>query len=178
MQATTEPVTAANFDSRQLRQALGRYATGVAIVTARGADQECIGLTVNSFSSVSLDPPLVLWSLANKSINLHHFKGASHFAVHVLGEDQMDLAKRFASNVPQRFDGLRVVDGIGATPLIEGCPVRLHCETVSAMEAGDHHIFMGRVVDMQECGSAADSLLFYRGKFLSSSRSAELKAPE
>lgn len=140
MQATREAVTAGNFDSRQLRQALGRHATGVAIVTARGAEQECIGLTVNSFNSVSLDPPLVLWSLANKSVHLRHFKGAA--------------------------------------PHIEGCPVRLHFETVSVMEAGDHPILMGRVVDMQECGSAADSLLFNRGKFLASSRSAELNASD
>lgn len=174
MQTRTESAATEKFDARQLRQALGRYATGVAIVTARGADGECIGLTVNSFSSVSLDPPLVLWSLANKSVNLPHFKGASHFAVHVLGEDQMALAQRFASNVPQRFDGVPVVDGIGSTPLLEGCPVRFHCETASVMEAGDHHIFMGKVVDMQECQEAGDSLLFYRGRFLASSRNAEL----
>lgn len=169
----TEPVSSEKFDARQLRQALGRYATGVAIVTARGSEQQCIGLTINSFSSVSLEPPLVLWSLANKSINLSHFKQASHFAVHVLGEDQMELAKRFASNVPQRFEGLPVVDGVGSTPLLVGCPVRFHCETVSVMEAGDHHIVMGRVVDVMERQDAGDSLLFYRGRFLTSSSSAD-----
>lgn len=178
MQAMTGSDSSGTFDARQLRQALGRYATGVAIVTARGAQQQSIGLTINSFSSVSLEPPLVLWSLANKSVNLAHFKQASHFAVHVLGEDQKELAQRFASSVPQRFDGLQVVQGLGSTPLLEGCPVRLHCETVSVMEAGDHHIFLGRVVGMHECQDAGDSLLFYRGRFLASSRNADLHPVE
>ena len=178
MQVTNGRALTEKLDARQLRQALGRFATGVAIVTARGADQQCVGLTVNSFSSVSLDPPLVLWSLANKSVNLPHFKSASHFAVHVLSEDQIDLARRFASNVTERFDGVPVVQGAGCTPLLEGCPVRFHCETVSVMEAGDHHIFMGKVVDMEECSTAADSLLFYRGKFLACSRNADLNPAE
>jgi 3-hydroxy-9,10-secoandrosta-1,3,5(10)-triene-9,17-dione monooxygenase reductase component len=119
------------IDAKQLRQALGRFATGVAIVTARGVEQQYVGLTVNSFSSVSLDPPLVLWSLGNKSSSLTHFKSASHFAVHVLSEEQIDLARRFASNVSERFEGVPVVQGVGSTPLLEGCPVRFHCETVS-----------------------------------------------
>lgn len=163
------------FDAKQLRQALGRYATGVAIVTSRGADGQYIGLTVNSFSSVSLEPPLVLWSLANKSINLVHFKNASHFVVHVLGENQMDLARRFASNVSERFEGLAMLEGMGGSPLLEGCPVRLHCETISMMEAGDHHIFMGKVVRLEECSAAGDSLLFYRGRFLVFGSDAEPK---
>lgn len=174
MQLMDEPVWTAGFDGRQLRQALGRFATGVAIVTARGIDQQWVGLTVNSFSSVSLEPPLVLWSLANKSLSLPHFKEAAHFAVHVLAEDQIDLAKRFASNVPQRFDGVPVVEGEGCVPLLQGCPVRFHCETASVMEAGDHHIFLGKVVGMEESSAAGDSLLFYRGRFQSCSRNVDL----
>lgn len=174
MQLMDEPVWTAGFDGRQLRHALGRFATGVAIVTARGIDQQWVGLTVNSFSSVSLEPPLVLWSLANKSLSLPHFKEASHFAVHVLSEDQIDLARRFASNVPQRFDGVPVVEGEGCVPLLQGCPVRFHCETASVMEAGDHHIFLGKVVGMEESSEAGDSLLFYRGRFQSCSRNVDL----
>ena len=174
MQRMDAPVRTAAFDGRQLRNALGRYATGVAIVTARGMDRQFVGLTVNSFSSVSLEPPLVLWSLANTSASLPHFKEAGHFAVHVLAEDQIDLARRFASNVPQRFDGVPVVEGEGCTPLLQGCPVRFHCETVSVMEAGDNHIFLGQVVGLEESDAAGDSLLFYRGRFQCCSRNVDL----
>ena len=160
-------------DARALRDAFGRFATGVAVITARDAEGP-LGLTVNSLASVSLEPPLVLWSLANKSLSLPHFKEAAHFAVHVLSEDQIDLARRFASNVPQRFDGVPVVEGEGCVPLLQGCPVRFHCETASVMEAGDHHIFLGKVVGMEESSAAGDSLLFYRGRFQSCSRNVDL----
>ena len=161
------------FEARHLRIALGKFATGVAIVTAAGEEDRYVGLTINSFSSVSLDPPLVLWSLASKSTNLHQFKSATHFAIHVLGDRQRSLAERFATNVAERFDGVEVLQGVGRTPLLKDCCVRFTCRTVSVMEAGDHHIFMGEVVDLYEAGEVQGSLLFYKGQLHSYTHGSE-----
>ena len=158
------PESQASFDVRRLRDALGRFATGVSIVTSAAADGRYIGLTVNSFSSVSLDPPLVLWSLSSRSASLPCFKEASHFAIHVLSDRQRELAERFASNVRERFDGITVREGAGRTPLLDGCAARFNCKVVDIIEAGDHHIFLGEVVDLYDAEAESGSLLFYRGR--------------
>jgi flavin reductase (DIM6/NTAB) family NADH-FMN oxidoreductase RutF len=156
------------FDSRLLRDALGRFATGVTIVTTRAADGGSIGLTANSFNSVSLDPPLVLWSLDRASESLEAFLSCSHFAINVLAEDQVDLSRRFASPVANRFAGVAFRSGAGDVPLIEGCSAWFECLNRTHHEGGDHVIFVGEV---EACGFADRPPLLYFG-----SRYAALRA--
>lgn len=149
--------------AQRLRQVLGAFATGVTIVTTTAADGRRIGLTVNSFNSVSLDPPLILWGLAKKSANLQHFLAAERFAVHILSADQAELAQRFARPVEDRFSGLPLHDR-DDVPLLEDCAAVLVCETEQTVDAGDHHVFIARVVSMGAANPSPDPLLFFRGR--------------
>src|SRR3954451_5484057 len=107
------------IDPRDFRNALGTYATGVTIITAAGADGKPYGLTCNSFASVSLNPPLVLWSLGMFSQGLSIFQNASHFAVNVLGASQQELATKFAKSSDDKFDGSKWVPGLGNAPVLK-----------------------------------------------------------
>lgn len=150
----------------QLREAFGAFATGVTIVTARDAESRPVGMTVNSFSAVSLDPPLVLWCVQRGVPPAETFARASHFAVHVLEAGQRTLSERFAdpATLALRFDGLEVEDGLAGLPLIAGCPTRLPCEVVQRHAAGDHLILVGRVLAVEH--RPAPPLLFHGGQYL------------
>jgi len=137
---------AQNFDARSLRQALGSFATGVTIVTSLDEAGRDIGLTANSFNSVSLDPPMVLWSLAKTSLSHPAFKQAKYFAVHVLGADQELLSTLFATRGADKFAGIEVQRGRGSIPLLPGCAARFECRTAFAYEGGDHEIIVGEVL--------------------------------
>ncbi|MCW3838337.1 flavin reductase family protein [Sphingomonas canadensis] len=152
-----------SFDTREFRDALGRFATGVTIVTTVDAQGRRYGVTANSYNSVSLDPPLILWSLARSSGSFAAFEGARAFAVHVLGHDQQDLATRFAARGQDKFAGLDVIAGHGGVPLLTGCAAHFECETAERFEGGDHLIFLGRVVRFEQCDS--DPLIFHSGRF-------------
>ena len=146
-----------------LRSALGRFATGVTIVTCRGADGRPVGLTVNSFSSLSLDPPLVLWSLRRVSPSRAAFLAASHFAVNVLAEGQVDLSRRFASGVGDRFaEGVWHV-GHGGVPVLNQAAAVFECETTLRQEAGDHTLFIGRVERFAD--GRQPPLVFFAGRY-------------
>lgn len=147
---------------RAFRQSLGQFATGVAIVTAHAKGQS-VGVTVNSFSSVSLDPPLVLWSIAKTSQSHPIFAVAQHFVVHVLTADQMELASRFARSGPEKFAGLESVAGPGGAPLLDGCAAVFECETGARHEAGDHTILIGRVQSYRHQDTPL--LLFAKGRY-------------
>ncbi|MQY51377.1 flavin reductase family protein [Rhodocyclus tenuis] len=162
MPSSTSPV--ADFDSRAFRHALGRFTTGVTIVTARGADGQPIGLTVNSFNSVSLDPPLVVWSLSANSPRLADFVAASHFAVNVLAVDQQALSDRFAGRDPERFAGLEPRQGLGGAPLFDGCCAWFECANEIRHEGGDHLVFIGRV-ERFATGDAHVPLVFHAGRY-------------
>ncbi|WP_373488374.1 enoyl-CoA hydratase-related protein [Blastomonas sp.] len=151
----------AHFDPKTFRNALGQFATGVTIVTARADDGHAVGVTANSFNSVSLDPPLVLWSLAKSARSMPVFDAASHFAVHVLASDQDALANLFASQVSDKFAGMDV--GTIGPPRIQGCSARLVCETRYRYEGGDHIIMVGEVQDYESEGKPP--LLFYGGSY-------------
>lgn len=112
--------TTARFDPRDFRQALGRFATGVTIVTTRAADGTPVGMTANSFNSVSMDPPMVLWSLARTARSLPAFSQATHWNVHILANDQEALSNRFAKAGEDKFAGLVLDDSAGGAPLIPG----------------------------------------------------------
>ncbi len=148
---------------RQFRDALGAFATGVTIVTARGNDGSDTGLTANSFNSVSLDPPMVLWSLARSSNSLRIFEEAQHFAVHVLASDQQALSDRFARRGEDKFANLSIGRGRGGAALFEGCSARFECRTVFRYEGGDHVILVGEVESF-EAGNKPP-LIYHSGKY-------------
>ena len=139
-----------SFDTQTLRGALGRYTTGVTITTCLAASGEPVGLTVNSFSSVSLDPPLVLWSLRAASPALAAFGQATHFAVNVLTEEQVELSRRFASPVHDRFAGTAWSAGLGGAPILPGCCAVFQCATERAVPLGDHVLYVGRVLALAQ----------------------------
>jgi flavin reductase (DIM6/NTAB) family NADH-FMN oxidoreductase RutF len=152
------------FSQQEFRTALGMFATGVTIVTARGADGQVIGLTANSFNSVSLTPPLVLWSLSRAAASLAVFSAGSHYAINVLAADQKDLAERFASRGIDRWTGVTFDTGAGGAPVLHGAAATFECFNRSRYEEGDHVIFVGEV---ERCTHlpGASPLLFHGGRY-------------
>lgn len=152
-----------DIDTRTLRQALGCFPTGVTVVTTLGADGIPVGLTINSFNSLSLDPPLILWSLSRRSSNLRAFEAAGHFAVNILAEDQVAISRRFSSPVPNKFRDVAVHAGLGGAPLIEGCVAHIECRAHSSQAIGDHVLFVGRIERVRT--SDRPPLLFVGGRY-------------
>ncbi|MCH7345496.1 flavin reductase family protein [Pelomonas sp. CA6] len=152
------------LDTQQFRAALGLFATGVTIVTARAEDGSLVGLTANSFNSVSLSPPLVLWSLAQRAGSMPVFSRGSHYAIHILGADQKALAQRFATRDIDRFDGVRWHEGLAGVPLLDGCVAVFECANRSRYEEGDHVIFVGEV---ERCHRVEQGqpLIFHGGRY-------------
>ncbi len=165
MQPGAEPVAPDGqaLDPRRLRAALGRFTTGVTIVTCTDAAGEPVGLTVNSFSSLSLEPPLVLWSLRRESPSAAPFSAARHFAVNVLAESQVGVSRRFAARKADRFGEGDWATGLHGVPVLGGTAAVFECETVSAQVAGDHLLFIGRVLACAD--STAAPLLFQSGHY-------------
>ena len=156
------------FDARNFRQALGSFATGVTIITTRCGDGSPVGITANSFNSVSLEPPMVLWSLAKSSRSLPAFETAQHWAVHILAADQEALSNRFARSGADKFAGLEPETGIGGSPLLGGCATRLQCSTAFRYEGGDHIIFVGRVLGFDH--NPVAPLVFHSGSYAVATR--------
>ena len=151
------------MDPLQLRSALGRFATGVTIVTCVDAQGHFVGLTANSFNALSLQPALVLWSLRQSSPSLAAFVAARRFTVNVLSEAQVDLSRRFATRVERRFDdGVWALGSHGA-PVLAGCAAVFECEQHSHQALGDHELFIGRVLAFGE--SALPPLVFQGGHY-------------
>ena len=155
---------APSFSTADFRAALGMFATGVTIVTARDADGAPVGLTANSFNSVSLAPPLVLWSLARSAGSMPAFEGGSHYTINILAADQHALAERFASKALDRFKGLAFREGAGGAPILEGAAAVFECFNRSRYEEGDHVIFVGEV---ERCAwrAGAQPLIFHGGRY-------------
>jgi len=153
-----------NFSSPQFRQALGMFATGVTIVTARAQDGTLVGLTANSFNSVSLSPPLVLWSLAQKAGSMAAFSRGAHYAINILAADQQALALQFAAKDVDRYVGVEFQLGQNGAPLLAGTAASFECFNRSQYEEGDHVIFVGEV---ERCShrAGASPLLYHGGKF-------------
>ena len=138
----------------ELRRALGRFATGVTIVTCRDAAGVPTGLTANSFNALSLHPPLVLWSLRVESPSTAAFVAASHFAVNVLSASQVSLSRRFARPQRDKFDEGTWSDGLGGAPVLADCVAVFECRRVSHQVAGDHLLFIGEVERLVEVDAA------------------------
>lgn len=158
-----QPSNGQPLDARALRSALGGFATGVTVVTCRDAAGEPVGLTVNSFNALSLEPPLVLWSLRLASPCLAAFDGATHFAINVLAEAQVDVSRRFASAQPGRFEAGLWLDGASHVPLLAGSVASFECALASSHTTGDHRLYIGRVLVAHS--QPLPPLLFHGGRY-------------
>lgn len=151
------------LDAREFRDAMGCFTTGITVITARSQEGENVGCTANSFSSVSLDPPLVLWAIAKNANCYDAFIEAKNFAVHVLHSGQEDMSRLFATKDIDKFSEIKWSQGQDGTPLLNDYSVRFECTTENIFEGGDHMIIVGRVFNMDN--PDAEPLGFYQGKY-------------
>ena len=163
---------AERFDRRDYRKALGQFATGVTVVTACAADGRQIGITVNSFSSVSLDPPLILWSLARQSPSFNDFCTATHFAVNVLEAKQHHLSRQFSTPMPDKFVGVECSEGRGKTPILNGTIAQFVCRKVRQYDGGDHIILVGEVEEYKY--GEGEPLVFHSGRYRIATRHPDI----
>ncbi|MCD2173659.1 flavin reductase family protein [Rhizobium sp. C4] len=163
---TAETSPRASFDMRELRDCFGAFYTGVTVVTTRDDEGRIYGTTVNSFSSLSLDPPLILWSQRRVSSTFPIFSAARYFAVNILAEDQVEISQAFSSTRPDKFAGIRTQPGLGGAPLILGCSAYLQCSNEMSYPGGDHEIFVGRVEQIETM--QRPPLIFGAGRYRTS----------
>jgi flavin reductase (DIM6/NTAB) family NADH-FMN oxidoreductase RutF len=152
------------FDPRDLRNCLGTFVTGVTIVTTLDTSGNPVGITANSFSSVSLEPPLVLWSQALAARSYPVFRDAERFIINILAEDQKHLSTRFAKPGEDKFAGTLIRKGIGGLPIIDGCSAYLECVKVATYPGGDHAVQLGRVVNFER--TELQPLAFHAGRYM------------
>lgn len=152
-------------EQRQFRNALGCFATGVTVVTAPAASGDPIGMTVSSFNSVSLDPPLVVFSIGRWAHSLEVLQDSPSYAVNVLGRDQMELSNRFARPGTDKWHGVNWKEGTHGVPLLDGAIATFECEPFAVHEGGDHLVFLGRVT-RYESVPAGEPLVFFRGGYV------------
>ena len=160
------------FDPRELRRAFGQFATGVTVVTTRAEDGRRVGITANSFTSLSLDPPLVLWSLAKQAPSLPAFQAANHFAINVLCANQHYLSRQFSTSADDKFSGVDLREGPGGVSLLEGALAHFVCRSVRHVEAGDHVIVIGEVETFEVF--EGEPLVFHSGSYRLATRHPEL----
>lgn len=156
-------LNSSEIDSKALRNAFGSFATGVTIVTTKGRDGNDYGLTANSFTSVSLDPPMLLWCHAEKASSFDVFRQVEYFAVHVLAADQQDISHRFATKGADKFSGVGIEYGPNDIPLLTYCVARFVCKTIYEYAGGDHIIHVGKILDFSE--NDMEPLIFHKGKY-------------
>ena len=159
-----------HFEPMDFRKALGMFATGVTVVTARTPDGTPVGVTANSFNSVSMQPPLVLWSLAKNARSLPTFSGAEHWNVHILSNAQESTSNRFARSGEDKFDGVALDAGVTGAPLLPDCSARFQCRTMFQYDGGDHVIFVGEVIEYDR--SETPPLLYVTGGYALATRKA------
>ena len=160
---TPQSLGGAHHGERALRDAMGHFATGVTVVTALDPNGDFMGMTVNSFSSVSLDPPLILWSIGKGNFGYESYQHAERFCVNVLASDQGDLALRFARAEKDKFQDIAVRSGLGGVPMIENCRAYFECTRETIYPGGDHVVLIGRVERSER--SSRKPLIFYTGRF-------------
>jgi flavin reductase (DIM6/NTAB) family NADH-FMN oxidoreductase RutF len=152
-----------NFSTTDLRNALGSFATGVTIITTLGSNGQKVGMTANSFNSVSLDPALVLWSIGRDTNCFEDFIAADAFAIHILADNQMDISNRFAKTGADRFAGLETSEGRSGVPLLTHYSSCFQCNIEHQYDGGDHVILVGRVLEFTDRG--LKPLVFHRGGY-------------
>jgi len=148
---------------REIRNLLGQFATGVTVITTRGQDGRKIGMTANSFSSLSLDPPLILWSLSKSAPSLADFMQAEYFAIHMLAQEHHSLSGHFARGSDDKFSGIAHRECERGLPLLEDVLATLICKNINQYEGGDHLIFIGQIEHYQQ--RHGDPLVFHAGKY-------------
>jgi flavin reductase (DIM6/NTAB) family NADH-FMN oxidoreductase RutF len=154
------------FDARSLRNVFGLFATGVIVVTAETGDGLRLGMTMSSFNTVSLDPPLILFSIHRNALSFAAWQTVDRYAVNILGANQEDIANRFAKSKGDKWEGVRTSMNAGEAPTLHGCPLSIQCEAHDRFDGGDHEIFLGRVVSVAKSETAsAAPLLFHGGRF-------------
>jgi len=151
------------FTDREFRDALAQFATGVTVICAPGPPGRYVGFTANSFNSVSLDPPLVLWSLRRRAADLAYFEHAARYVINVLAHDQVELARRFSRPHADHFGGVAYRLGVAGAPLIEGCVATFECRHHERHVAGDHLLFIGRVETCTR--TKGRGLVFHHGRY-------------
>lgn len=152
------------FDKKGFRKALGQFPTGVTIVTTLSDTGEPIGMTASSFNSVSMDPPLILWSIDHKAHSLEIFENCKHFAVNILSDQQQDLSNLFASTGADKFEGTEYTQGAGNAPLLPNCIAQLECRMWKTYEGGDHTIIIGEVLEYHH-DDTQGALVFHQGNY-------------
>lgn len=162
----------APFDRRDFRRALGQFATGVTVVTAQAKNGRPVGLTVNSFASVSLDPPLVLWSLSREATDFEELNEAGHFAVNVLSARQHHLSRQFSTTLPEKFAGVEYEMAANGSPLLKSATAHFICRVIKRMEGGDHVIILGEVEEYR--WHEGEPLVFHSGRYHVTTRHPEL----
>lgn len=155
------------IDPREFRNTVGCFATGITIITTTDDDGNPVGFTANSFSSVSLDPPLVLFCLDRRVASFESFREGGKFAVNILGNDQQDLSNQFAKSGSDKWDGIEYETVNGGCPLFEGCIASFDCDVYAVHEGGDHVIVVGEVTRMSRDEGGPDPLLYFRGGYAS-----------
>jgi flavin reductase (DIM6/NTAB) family NADH-FMN oxidoreductase RutF len=169
------------MDVRKFRNALGKFPTGVVVATARTPANELIGMTMSSFNSVSLDPPLILFSIQRKALSFDAWQSISYFAVNVLNEDHEQVSNQFARSSGNKWEGLTVLMGTNGAPMLPNASVVFECESHARYDGGDHEIFVGRVGTVHEHAfTHRRPLLFFEGRYrqLASAANAHTPPPE
>lgn len=152
------------LESRTFRHALGQFATGVAVITAPGVGAERVGMTMSSFNSVSLDPPLVLFSVDRRALSLPALRAAKGFGINVLGHGQEELSNRFARALEDKWAGVEHHEGLNGVPLLKDALAHLECVPYARHDGGDHEIFIVRVLRVSTPNPGAP-LIFFRGRY-------------
>lgn len=159
----TQRFLAEDADKKQLRGLLGQFATGVTVVTTTGQDGRKIGMTANSFTSVSLEPPLILWNIAKTATHLEDFRECEHFAINILNEQQEQTSNHFARSASDKFNSIDQVEEILGVPVLSDALATLVCKSYQWVEAGDHYIILGQI---EHCSiNSGKPLLFHNGKY-------------
>jgi len=153
-----------SFDTREFRNALGQFPTGVAVITAQDHNDQLIGITMSSFNSVSIEPPLVLFSLDRRALSLEAMLKADHYAVNVLSQEQQALSNKFARAMENKWDNVGFDTRVTGAPLLHGALAHFECKPYAQYDGGDHVIFVGEVVDFT-CSDHSTPLVFCRGRY-------------
>ncbi len=151
------------IDPKAFRRALGNFATGVTVITAQDNEGNRVGVTANSFNSVSLDPALILWSIDKRSRSQDVFLKASHFTVNILSVDQIDVSNNFARPVEDKFANMAFTEGAGGSVVLTNCAAHFECELYQTLDGGDHIIIIGKVINFSDNGKAP--LLYHQGAY-------------
>jgi flavin reductase (DIM6/NTAB) family NADH-FMN oxidoreductase RutF len=153
------------IEPREFRNALGCFATGVTVITTVDRSGAPVGITVNSFTSLSLDPPMVLFCLDRKAMSFDAFRQNRHFVVNMLREDQQAVSAQFARSNIDKWNGVKFEMGENGCPILAGCIANLQCDVDSVYEGGDHVIVVGRATDIAYQAEPCRPLLYYRGRY-------------